>query len=188
MKNKALLLCMALVSLCLVGCSTQDSVAVKESTGTTSEGFNEIHDSKTGMYLRWKFTTDNVTFEVAGETTGWVAVGFDPSSKMNNSNIIIGYVHSGVVTVSDDFGSSVETHAVDTSSSGQNNLSAVTGNETAGWTTIRFTIPKDSGDAKDKALASGQTHVVMLAKSSADDLTTAHTSTNSGRTSFSLKL
>ena len=188
MRSKIEVSFLAFLSVLFVfGCTTEKTTSLS-SNATTGEGFNEIHDSGTGMYLRWKFATSNVTFEVSGETSGWVAVGFEPSSQMNNANIIIGYVENGVVTISDDFGNSGSSHAKDTSSGGTNNLSAVTGNETNGTTTIRFTIPQNSGDSRDKALVSGQTYTVMLAKSSADDLTTAHTGNRSGRTSFSLKL
>lgn len=171
----------------LVSCTTEKRVTV-ESTTTTLDGYSEIEDANTGMTLRWKFATTNVTFEVVGQTTGWVAVGFEPTHAMKNANIIIGFVSNGAVTISDDFGTSNENHSPDTSISGIDNLSNVTGNETSGVTTIHFTIPIDSGDVKDKALVSGQTYTVMLAKGSEDNLTSAHSASHSGRTTFSLKL
>ena len=168
---------------CLVACTSEDAIKEKSATKTRDDGFFGIDDAATGMTLWWKFNTSTVTFEVVGQTTGWVAVGFEPTTKMNNANIIIGYVNAGAVSISDDFGSGLETHSQDS----ENNLSSVTGNETAGVTTIRFTIPKDSGDSKDKALSPGLRYTVMLAKGPSDDFTSSHTSTNSGRTTFSLK-
>ncbi|HPF33332.1 MAG TPA: DOMON domain-containing protein, partial [Candidatus Sabulitectum sp.] len=46
-----------------------------------------------GFTLRWATVEgNNLAVQLNGPTTGWVAVGFDPTQMMLNANIIIGYV------------------------------------------------------------------------------------------------
>ena len=47
---------------------------------------------------------ENLNIQVTAQTTGWVAVGFDPSSKIKDANILIGYVAADGAFLRDDFG------------------------------------------------------------------------------------
>lgn len=184
--------CLCVGVLALVGCGVSDSSAVLESEHTSVDGFSEIQDADTGMYLRWKFDVSTVTFEVSGQTEGWVGVGWaritQSSVKMANCDIVMGSMDDYDLTISDGFGASSKTVVADLLAEGSSDLSAVTGNEVAGWTTIRFTVPLDSGDARDTVFQKGETYKIILAKSSADNLTTGHGASSSSRSTFKLKL
>jgi hypothetical protein len=130
-----------------------------------------------GFTLRWATVAgDNLAVELNAPTTGWVAVGFDPTQMMLNANIIIGYVASGTPSLRDDFGWQTSSHRDDTLLGGTSDVTVDGGFETGGSTEIHFTIPLDSGDAYDRVLVPGNTYTVILAMSAdgEDNFTAPH--------------
>ena len=51
-----------------------------------------------GIELQWRTDDEYLYINVSAPTTGWVAVGFDPTNQMANANIIIGYVDNRIMT------------------------------------------------------------------------------------------
>jgi hypothetical protein len=131
------------------------------------DGFSSATDG--GITLQWKVDGENLRVRVAAAVTGWVAVGFDPSRKMQDSNIIIGYVEGGRVFVEDHYGTGATSHSPDADLGGRNDVSDVEGGEENGGTWLSFTIPLDSGDRYDKALEPGNSYRVNLAAGGQDD-------------------
>ncbi len=73
------------------------------SAGVFAQAWQEI--TVDGFTLRWATVPgDTLAVELSGPTTGWVAVGFNPTQAMLNGNIIIGYVVASTTTLRDDFG------------------------------------------------------------------------------------
>ena len=167
MNAKVILIVLALV--------TSLAVVAQADQTVNAEGYSEL--SVSGMVLQWKVVGSDLQVIVSAPTTGWVAVGFGPSRRMQNANIIIGYVKDGEVTVSDQFGVAQTAHKPDESlSRGESNVTGVSGSESAGRTELRWTIPLNSGDRYDKALRAGGKQKVILAygKNEADDLVSYH--------------
>jgi len=129
-----------------------------------------------GITLTWKPDGQNLNVTVKAPTTGWVAVGFDPTVGMKDANLIIGYVKGGQTFVRDDYGAAPTAHQADASGGGRDNVTNKRGKEEGGATEISFTIPLDSGDGRDRKLVVGQTYKVLLAHgpNGADDFTTQH--------------
>ncbi len=142
--------------------------------------------TEAGVTVQWRVEGDNLTVVMSAETEGWVSVGFDPSRQMADANIIIGYVDDGEVFVRDDYGTGSVRHGADVENGGVDNLSNVQGSEAGGVTTIRFTIPLDSGDSMDKPLEVGSSYTVIVAygPNRADDFGSYHSS----RGSFEMQL
>ena len=134
--------------------------------------FKEVEQD--GFTLRWRVSGDNVEVEVEAETSGWIAVGFDPSRRMKDANMIIGYVAGGEASVSDQFGTSATGHKKDVDIGGSNDLLESDVTESNGRTRLRFVIPLDSGDDADQPLTPGSEHTVLLAAGGSDDFTTYH--------------
>ena len=110
---------------------------------------------------------------VSADVQGWVAVGFNPSNKMKDANMLIGYVKDGVAHARDDFGTGTGSHADDEKVGGKNSIISFRGSEAGGKTTMTFVVPVDSGDSKDSPLVSGK-HTVILAASNSDTFTGIH--------------
>ncbi len=150
-----------------------------DTTGVVPDTTGYYH-AITGDYtFHWKTQNDSLKCILSCTTTGWVAVGFDPTARMQNANFIIGYVQpNGQVYIRDDFGVSQTAHASDISLGGSDNLANKAGKEEAGVTTISFTIPLNSGDSYDKPLNPTSTYPVIFAKGNSDDYNSLHSGTS----------
>ncbi len=122
-----------------------------------------------GVNFQYRVTPDGMNLEciVTAPTTGWVAVGFNPTFIMRDANIIIAYVdeHSQVM-IRDDWGTGNNSHESDLVLGGTDDVTLLGGFEADGITTIHFFIPLDSGDVYDQPLAIGQSYPIILARGS----------------------
>lgn len=115
------------------------------------------------MTFDWSVEGDQLAIKLTAPTKGWVAVGFNPSKKMKDANIIIGYVKKGKVKILDHFGTAATQHKSDKKIGGANNVTVVGGSEEGNITTIEFSIPLNSGDKKDGAIDPKADSTVILA-------------------------
>jgi hypothetical protein len=133
---------------------------------------NSLYDPQTGMSLFWRNDSINLYVGLISPGTGWLGVGFSDHRGKPGSNIILGAVSNGMVTVQDNYGVTKELHLADRTSS----LLTIGGSEGDGETTIEFVIPLAGGDSQDTALTPGQTVQVILAyQATRDSFTAEHT-------------
>ena len=144
---------------------------------STLDGYSRVTDESLSFDLQWKVDGELLHVQMAALTTGWVAVGFDPTSMMANANILIGYVSGGTAMLSDQFGTGATKHVADSGLGVKENFSNVEGEEINGATVIRFSIPLDSKDPYDKPLEPGKTYKVIYAygPNGKDDFAAYHT-------------
>lgn len=116
-----------------------------------------------GTTFAWKIDGDTLHAKVSAKTKGWVAVGFNPSSKMKDANYILGYIKDGEVEVVDHFGDKATGHSADEKLGGTSDVTVVGGSEEGGVTTIEFSIPMNSPDKYDSVLSKDGDTVVLLA-------------------------
>jgi hypothetical protein len=126
------------------------------------------------FHLEWMTDGGNLKIVVSAPTEGWVAVGFDPTNKMKDANIIIGYVENGRAVVEDHYANNIFAHRSDLDFGGSRDVSDVSGRESAGTTEMSFTIPLDSGDEYDRPLVVGETYKVILAYGKRDRISVKH--------------
>jgi len=133
---------------------------------------NSLYNPATGMSLFWQNDATNLYVGLVSPGTGWAGVGFSNRSGKPGTNIILGAVANGTVTIQDNYGVTKELHLPDKTSS----LLAIGGSETNGETTLEFVIPLASGDSQDVTLVPGQTVAVILAyQATQDSFTALHT-------------
>ena len=90
-----------LIIIVLVLCSPLYSGEIKSVTVET-------------VKINWQIDGDNLIMELTAPTEGWISIGFNPSSKMKDANIIIGCVDgSGSPIMEDHFGTSPISHKSD---------------------------------------------------------------------------
>lgn len=162
---------LALAIMVLTGCGD-------DTTGPTQgeEGWKEY---SAGDYLfEWQFedSLSTIRIRLTAPTTGWVAVGFDPTALMNEANLLIGYFDGENLQLRDDYGTGQVSHASDLSLGGTDDAEPISGSESSGETTIEFRIPIDSGDQYDKVLDEGGTYSIIFAygQDGADDFSSTH--------------
>lgn len=140
---------------------------------TTADGYKRVE--AIDMSVQWKVIGDDLEIVLSSPTTGWLAVGFDPSEIMMDADIYIGVVHQdGSASVRDDFGTWFTSHEPDTEIGGDNDATVSGGSESAEGSTLRFRIPLESGDEYDAKLTPGGEHVMMLAYGADDDIGKRH--------------
>jgi hypothetical protein len=153
---------------------TMMSVPVEQVEQITFEQYEMV--TMQGIELQWRTDDDYLYVNLSAPTTGWMAVGFDPTNQMADADIIIGYVDGGgEVMIRDDFGTSSTSHASDVSLGGTDDVMDHYGMEDNGTTMLHFKIPLDSGDMYDKVLVPGNNYNIILAYGSADNFTGYHT-------------
>ena len=162
--------------------STTTDDTTTDDTTIDADGFKV--ETKDDFTIKWKIEGSTISVKVSAPTSGWVAVGFDPTSRMKDANIVIGYVENGEVFIRDDYGSATTAHEADTEAGGTDNLTNKSGTETNGTTEIAFTMPLDSGDSRDRILKEGTSYTIIMAYGSSDSFTIKH----STRTSTNFKL
>ncbi len=147
---------------------TQQSIA-SEYQHTLTEG---------DMTFSWSINGDKLAALVSAPTTGWVSVGFNPTDKMKDANIIIGKVtkkgDQAKVTITDEYGIAAVAHKKDKKIGGASDVEVVSGTEEGDVTTIEFIIPLNSGDEKDSVLDPAGDTMVILAYAAKDSFRLKH--------------
>lgn len=150
-----------------------------DSTTEPEQGEEGWQEYSTGDFLfEWQFEDSpaSLRMRLTAPTTGWVSVGFDPTSMMEDANLLIGYVEGGTAHIRDDYGTGQFSHASDVSLGGTDDAEIISGSESSGETVLEFRIPLDSGDQYDKVLMQGTTYTLIFAygQDGADDFTSYH--------------
>lgn len=131
-------------------------------------------------HLYWRNDSEYMYTGIAAKTDGWVAVGFRPSSRMKDADIVLGYVEEGTATVLDmislgEFGP----HPEDVDEGGTDDILEYAGSEAEGFTVIEFKRALVTGDEYDEELAPGTVEIIWSYGSS-DNPTDRHTNRGHG--------
>jgi hypothetical protein len=139
--------------------------------GIISDGeYPQSQEFGGGAYtLYWRTDGEEFQMAMAADVTGWVAVGFEPTSRMKDADIIFGWVEDGTPRILDMF-STGETgpHPPDTDLGGTEDIFEFGGAETDGTTVIEFSRKMDTGDSYDKAFEPGQTVAIIWGTADSD--------------------
>ncbi|MBM3175560.1 MAG: hypothetical protein FJZ93_07545 [Chloroflexi bacterium] len=124
--------------------------------------------------LNWSSDGQNIYIGIKAKTTGWVALGIQPGSRMKGADIIIGYVQDGKATVADHFSAGdFGPHKADAEFGGVDNILEFGGKEEGEYTTIEFKRALNTGDKYDHPLSRGLDDIVW-AYGSGDQPTLKH--------------
>jgi uncharacterized membrane protein YozB (DUF420 family) len=154
--------------------------------GTISSGEYDHKASFSGgaFELHWKVSGDTILVAMVGRTTGWVAIGLEPTLMMKDADMIAGWVDSrGKPGVLDCYSTGPNgPHPPDTSFSppGTNDIAQYGGSESAGTTTIEFTRLLRTGDRYDHAIPANGTLSFIWALGPGDDFNFQHLSRGYG--------
>ena len=130
-----------------------------------------------GFVASVEMVDDHLEISVTAPTTGWVAVGFEPTAMMRDANLIVGYVDAGgTLHIRDDYGTGATSHEPDVELGGTSDFYDESGSEDAGSTSVSFSLPLDSGDEYDRSLMEDNDYTVLFAYGGdgADDFSSYH--------------
>jgi hypothetical protein len=128
------------------------------------------------MAIWWANDGEFLYMAMLAPTSGWVAVGLDPTNRMQGANFILGALVDGEAKIWDAFGMAPvgPNHPEDTELGGTMDVIAFEAVEKNGQTLVEFQIPLDSGDQYDKPLKPGETYPVIVAYGDQDAFTSPH--------------
>jgi hypothetical protein len=146
-------------------------ISAREYSKAETYGNYEIH---------WRSDDQYIYVGMKAKTSGFVAVGFQPGSRMKNADMVFGFVKDGEVAIYDmfstgDFGP----HSPDTQLGGTNDITHFGGKEEGGYTTIEFKRALATGDDYDNPISSGKDRIIW-AYGSSDSLTLRHSNRGYG--------
>ncbi|MBN1194843.1 MAG: hypothetical protein JXA08_05800 [Methanomicrobiaceae archaeon] len=144
-----------------------------------SIGENEYGDSVAfangKMAVYWKTDPDTLYMALRGEGTGWVSIGFEPTTAMKDADMLFGYVEDGNVVLFDmNSTGTFGPHPPDTDLGGTSDILAYGGSESGGVTIIEFSRLMNTGDAYDRTLTHGQRVKFIWGLANADSATFRH--------------
>jgi hypothetical protein len=143
--------------------------------GATSAHANTLHEVKAeSMTFRWKIEGNLMHGILRAKTTGWVAVGFNPSKGMKDASYVIGAEKDGKVKVENHFGTSERAHLSNKELGCKETITNAKGRLDGDFTEISFTIPTDTNDKCAKPLSFTQDTKVLLAYGSGKRFTFGH--------------
>ena len=121
--------------------------------------------------LSWKMGTKSIFFAVDAEAPGWVALGFNPTSVMDQADMVFGLVgQDGSVKAIDAFSTGVfGPHPEDTALGGTNDVKRFAGKRTGNRVVFEFVRALDTKDKFDKPIpANGDLSLIWAYGSSLD--------------------
>lgn len=123
----------------------------------------------------WKNDHEFLYMALKAKTTGWIAIGFEPTSRMRDADMIFGWVEDGQATLLDLYSTgSTGPHPPDEELGGTNDIIEFEGSEKDGYTIIEFKRKMDTGDRYDKVLIPGQTLNFIWAMATSDSFNRKH--------------
>ena len=147
--------------------SADGVISENEYAQSTAIGPVSIHWGNDGTFLY---------IAAEAETTGWIAVGLHPETRMQGANFLIGSVVDGKGEMWDAYGTAPvgATHPPDLDLGGSDDIVAHAVVEESGVTRFEAQIPLDSGDKYDRPLSPGQAVPIIAATGSGDDYNSRH--------------
>jgi hypothetical protein len=125
--------------------------------------------------LFWKVIDNEIYFAIRGKTTGWVSIGIDPEDRMNQTDMIFGWVNNtGVYTVDAFATGPYGPHPPDTDLNGTDNILDFNGTEENEVTIIEFKRTLDTDDQYDKPIPTNGTVTAIWGLGSSDLFTSQH--------------
>lgn len=134
-----------------------------------------------GAYtVHWRSDEAYVYIGMTAKTNGWVSLALQPTSRMKDSDMLLGFVKDGKAEVmdlycTDNFGS----HPEDTELGGSNDIISFGGKEEDGFTIIEIKRLLNTGDKYDISVQKG-VNKILWAYGSSDNPASKHTSRGYG--------
>jgi hypothetical protein len=122
-----------------------------------------------GMSVQWAFHGDQIEFTLSAPSQGWLAIGFNESSALPGTYLVMGRVQDGAAEVVEHKTLAPGDYRPIYTLGGQASVSGVNGQETSAGTTVRFCLPQYVADGFHRKLSPGSRWSLLVAFSREDD-------------------
>jgi hypothetical protein len=127
----------------------------------------QIH--RQGMTVKWHFDQERIFFEMQAPTNGWLAIGFNESEHITGTYLIMGRVVQGVAEIVEHKTLHPGDYRPVTQLGDPASVTVLHGDELAGSSIIRFSLPREAAGKQQKPLNPGDSYVLIMAFSREDD-------------------
>jgi hypothetical protein len=147
------------------------SAAVVDGSVADGEYGRSASFADGAFVLHWQLSGAEIAVAVVGKTSGYVALGWSPTSVMKDADMVVGWVdEAGTAHVVDSWGVGEHGHKPDVDIGGTSDLAESAGREAGGVTTIEFRRKRSTADRYDKALDGEGELTLLWALGSSDDM------------------
>jgi hypothetical protein len=172
-----LLILMYASIITLSGSESSETIPVIDGVITENEynSFLSFNDGKFTLY--WTNNDTTIIIGMVGQTTGWIAIGFDPSTAMLDADLILGWVDgNGDVSIFDAYSLNAigADHPPDTTLGGTADILLFNGSEDSGFTTLEFARLLSTGDENDNSIPSNGSIPIIWAYGNQDSFSAGH--------------
>jgi DOMON domain len=122
-----------------------------------------------GMVIQWFYQNERVYFEMQAPTTGWVAIGFNTSSDIEDTYLLMGNVINGKSNVVEHYTINPGNYKPVSILGIIPKVQEIQGIEKNGNTTIKFSLPIGSDNKYQRDLKEGLDYMMVIAYSREDD-------------------
>lgn len=159
-----------------------DHISDLDGIITTDEYGNVTMFDSNRFELYWKVEDTDIFIGMKAEATGWISLGIDPTSRMDESDMLLGWVDAdGRPHLLDMFSTGpTGPHPVDTDQGGTDDILDYNGTQENGWTTIELKRELSTGDTMDKDISTTELMTVIWGVSGSDDPSSMHTRRGTG--------
>jgi len=152
-------------------------------TLAAAPGQNAYLDAAEKFYIEWDYSDTNITILCRVKTTGWFGIGFSPNGGMAGADIITAGVRDGKPYLQDRHSERNGYPSVDKSQ----DVHLISGSESDGVTTIKFTRKHNTCDDEDMVIGTDTLRVIHAISPDGSDDLKYHTATNRGTKSLYLR-
>jgi hypothetical protein len=165
------------VTLSMLAIVPAPTAAEPVQDGVIEDGEYEHHltAANDDVEIHWEVTGDYINFGVKGKTTGWVAIGLEPTAVMKDADMYFGWVSGGTVFTQDAYSTGTfGPHPPDTDQGGTNDFDSYGATEDNGWTTFELRRLLDTGDSKDNVVPANGKMKIIWANGANDNWNDQH--------------
>jgi hypothetical protein len=164
------------------GASTETSSPSKELGEWSADGIiganeyaHELSLAGGDLIVYWRNDDTYLYMALKGKTTGWVAIGFEPTTVMKDADMVFGWLENGEVKITDAYSTGTYgPHPPDEKLGGSSDILEYAGREENGYTVIEFKRKLNTGDQYDNAFTPRQKARFIFAMTNSDDFTVKH--------------
>ncbi|GAB7015747.1 DOMON domain-containing protein [Methanogenium cariaci] len=170
-----------LIAVAIAGCiDEQPETIVETSSGLTvwtpdgviaADEYTKSLSVNDGRYvIHWKSVNDTVYFGLETTSPGWAGIGFGPTNRMQDADIVLGGIADNVPYLFDMYSTGpTGPHPPDTEQGGTDDVLLYGAEERMGGTVLEFSRKTDTGDVYDNVLTPGKEITIIWAQADSDE-------------------
>lgn len=124
---------------------------------------------KNDMIVRWEIEKEEIHFEMEAPTDGWVTIGFNETTSLAGTYLLMGRVRNGKAEIVEHYTDRPGSYKPITDYGVPSQIAKVSGDEKGNATKLCFSIPIKKASKYHKELSLGTKWNLLLAYSLDDD-------------------